>query len=241
MKEREKLTKIFKELDSKNNKYLPYNKVIYASMYYKENKIISLESFNNYDSHNIDNDKKYKLDEFINLLIEEKTKYINDNFRNVFESIRQPNIDEIIQIYKDQEPIGEYRKYVVYIKDCAKVIQQNKIKNKYFYNEFITLLNNSIQKLHRNLNVITNISYNKSDRTQKSIRSKKTSSRNTKNKNKKIEMPIKRSKTFLKNPQKNNINNNSLRKVKEKNNHLSGKNIFISPFNPETFLQLIEK
>ena len=54
-------------------------------------------------------------------------------------------------------------------------------------------------------------------------------------------MPIKRSKTFLKNPQKNNINNNSLRKVKEKNNHLSGKNIFISPFNPETFLQLIEK
>ena len=238
-REIEKLTKIFQEFDSKNDKYLSYDKVMYVSEYYKENKKISLENYNNYDNNN-NNDKKLQLDEFINLLIDEKMKYISDNFKSIFESMPQSNINEIMQIYKDQEPIGEYRKYVVYIKDCAKVIQQNNIKNKYFYNEFITLLNNSIQKLHRNLNITTSISYNKSDRTQKSIRSKKTSSRNTKDKNKKINSPIKRSKTFLKNPQKNHINNNSLRKVKEINNHFSGKNCFAA-FNPESFLQLIEK
>ena len=242
-KETEKLTRIFQELDSKNNKYLPHNKVIYASIYYKENKKISLESFNNYDSKNIDNDKKYKLDEFINLLIEEKNKYINDSFRSVFESIRQPNIDEIIQIYKDQEPIYEYKKYVVYIKDCVKVIQENTFKKNYFYNEFITLINNSIKKLHTNFNT-TNYnsnSYNKSDRTHTSNKlMKRTFTRNPKDKNKKIKSPLKRSKTFLKNSQKNN-NNNIIKKVKERTNHYSGKSFYKAPFNPENFLQLIKK
>jgi serine/threonine protein kinase len=239
IKETEKLTKIFNELDSKNNKYLPYNKVIYASMYYKENKIISLESFNNYDSHNIDNDKKYKLDEFINLLIEEKTKYINDNFRNVFESIRQPNIDEIIQIYKDQEPIDEYKKYVVYIKDCVKVIQENTFKKNYFYSEFITLINNSIKKLHPKFNTTTCNNTHKS--AQNSSRPlKSTFTRNPKDKNRKTKSTLKRSNTFLKNIQKNS-NSNTLRKAKEKRNHLSGKNFYFCPFNQENFLQLIKK
>ena len=54
IKKIEKITKIFQELDSKikNNKYLSYNKVIYVSKYYKENKKISLESFNNIDKNN---------------------------------------------------------------------------------------------------------------------------------------------------------------------------------------------
>ena len=217
--------------------------MIYASIYYKENKKISLESFNNYDSKNIDNDKKYKLDEFINLLIEEKNKYINDSFRSVFESIRQPNIDEIIQIYKDQEPIYEYKKYVVYIKDCVKVIQENTFKKNYFYNEFITLINNSIKKLHTNFNT-TNYnsnSYNKSDRTHTSNKlMKRTFTRNVKDKNKKIKSPLKRSKTFLKNSQKNN-NSSIIKKGKERTNHFSGKSFYQCPFNPESFLQLIKK
>lgn len=74
--------------------------------------------------------------EFINVLIEDKIKYINTNFKIVFESIRQPNIDEIIKIYKDQEPIDEYKKYVVYVKDFVKTLEDNTVKK-------ITFLMNS--------------------------------------------------------------------------------------------------
>ena len=194
-KETEKIRKIFQELDSKKNKFLPYNKVIYASIYYKEDKKISLDSFTNYDSNNSNNDKKYKLDEFINILIEEKTKYINDNFKNIFESIKQPNIDEIIKLYKDQEPIEDYQKVVIYIKDLVKTIQENPLKKNYFFNEFILLLDNSIKKLFRRL---TTTNYNKSSRTQNSRLMKRTYTRYNKN----SKTPIKRSNTFLKESKK---------------------------------------
>jgi serine/threonine protein kinase len=185
-KETEKITKMFQELDSKKNKFLPYNKVIYASIYYKEDKKISLDSFTNYDSNNSNNDKKYELDEFINILIEEKTKYINDNFKNIFESIKQPNIDEIIKLYKDQEPIEDYQKVVVYIKDLVNTIQENPLKKNYFFNEFILLLDNSIKKLFRHLS--TTDFYNKSSRTQNSRLMKRTYTKY----NKKSKTPIKR-------------------------------------------------
>ena len=208
-KEIEKITKIFQELDSKNNKYLPYNKVIYASMYYKENKKISLESFNNIDNNNINNDKKYKLDEFINLLIEDKTKYINDLFKSIFESIKQPNIDEIIQLYKDQEPIEDYQKYVVYIKDCVKHIQENTLKKNYFYNEFILLLNNSINKLYKKYNTSN---CNKSDRNRISRLIKRTYTKITKEKYNNT-TPIKRSNTSLKKSEKNINKDNEIKNV----------------------------
>jgi serine/threonine protein kinase len=192
-KEKEKITKIFLELDSKKNKYLPYNKVIYASMYYKEDKMISLDSFNNIDTNNPNNDKKYKLDEFIKVLMEEKTKYINDNFKNLFESIKKPNIDEIVQLYKDQEPIEDYEKVLIFIKDFVKTIQENRLKKNYSFDEFILLLNNSINKLYDGLNY-TN--YNNSYRTQNSNLRRKTEIKNNKN------IPFKRSNTFLKESKK---------------------------------------
>ena len=63
------------------------------------------------------------MDEFINVLIDEKNKYVNDSFKNVFDLIKQPNVEEIIKIYKDQEPIDEYNKYTLYIKEFIKNIQ----------------------------------------------------------------------------------------------------------------------
>ena len=144
-KEIEKITNIFKEFDIYNNKYLLYNKVYFACAFYKGNKTISLESFNN----NINNDKKYNLEEFTKILLEEKEKYINDNFKKIFDSIKQPNIEEVIKIYKDQEPIDEYRKYVIYIKELVKVIQENENKTNYFFNEFKNLIDNAINKLHK--------------------------------------------------------------------------------------------
>lgn len=244
-KEIEKLTKIFQELDSKNTNYLSYNKVIYASMYYKENKKISLESFNHYENNNIINDKKYKLDEFINILIEEKNAFITNNFKNVFESIKQPNIDEIIQIYKDQEPIDEYKKYVTYIKDCVKVIQENTLKKNYFFNEFIILINNAIKKLYKNNNNTNygyNNNYNKSDKPQSKKVLGRTYTKNIREKIKKNKSPIKRSNTFLNESKKNNKYNSKI-KSKEKKIHLSETcmgNLDIPGFNPDNFLKLIK-
>ena len=74
--------------------------------------------------------------------------YINSNFKIVFESIKQPNIDEIIKIYKDQEPIDEYKNYVVYVKDFVNTFQDNNNKKNYFFNEFKEIVDNSINKVY---------------------------------------------------------------------------------------------
>ena len=140
-----------------------------------------------------DMNKKYNLDEFIKVLMEEKTKYINDNFKNLFESIKKPNIDEIVQLYKDQEPIEDYEKVLIFIKDFVKTIQENRLKKNYSYDEFILLLNNSINKLYDGL---TYTNYNNSYRTQNSNLRRKTEIKNNKN------IPFKRSNTFLKESKK---------------------------------------
>jgi hypothetical protein len=155
-REIEKITKIFKELDKHNNGYLLYNQVYIAWISYRDNKKISIDSFNNFDKKKINNDKQYKLKEFINVLIEDKIKYINTNFKIVFESIRQPNIDEIIKIYKDQEPIDEYKKYVVYVKDFVKTLEDNTVKKNYFFNEFKEIVDNSINNVYESNNSTIN-------------------------------------------------------------------------------------
>ena len=155
-REIEKITKIFKELDKQNNGYLFYNQVYFAWISYRDNKKISIDSFNNFDKKKINNDKQYKLKEFINVLIEDKIKYINTNFKIVFESIRQPNIDEIIKIYKDQEPIDEYKKYVVYVKDFVKTLEDNTVKKNYFFNEFKEIVDNSINNVYESNNSTIN-------------------------------------------------------------------------------------
>ena len=152
-REIEKITKIFRELDKQNIGYLSYNQVYFAWISYRDNKKISIDSFNNFDKNYINNDKQYQLEEFINVLIKDKVNYINNNFKIVFELIRQPNIDEIIKIYKDQEPIDEYKKYVIYIKELVKTVQENTIKKNYFFNEFKDILDNSINKVYENNNL----------------------------------------------------------------------------------------
>ena len=196
-KEIEKITKIFHELDRKGNKYLLYDKVYFSCLSYRDNKKISCESFNSFDRSNMTLDKKYNLEEFIEMLIDEKTKYVNDNFKLVFDSIKLPNIDEIIKIYKDQEPIEEYKKYIIYVKDFVKIIEDNKIKKNYFFNEFKAIVDTSIKKIYT---IINNEKNNKSPKSlnKQKLRRAKTK-KYVKDKNNKSKSPIKRSNTFLKN------------------------------------------
>ena len=236
-KEIEKITKMFQELDFQKNKYLLYNKVYFACASYKNNKKISLESFNDYNNQNINNNKKYSLDEFINILIDEKYKHVNDNLKNVFDFIKQPNVDAIIKIYKDQEPIDDYLKYIVYIKDFIKIIQENSIKSNYVFNEFKLLIDNSIKKLYNN----------KIDNTEKCQNrlSRAYTRKIIKDRNQKNKTDVKRSNTYLKKSDisKNNYNQNNNINIVNKIN-LSGNNItsFEMPvFNPDNFLKLIKK
>ena len=230
-KEIEKITKIFRGLDKQNDNYLPYYKVYFASASYKDNKKISLNSFNNYDRKNINNYKKYNLEEFTNTLIEEKNKYVNDSFKNVFDLIKQPNIDEIIRIYKDQEPLDEYNKYLIYIKEFIKNIQENSMKTNYVFNEFKILVENSINKLYKNNSI-------RSDKIDRAYTKKIVKDR-TKNK-----VPMKRANSYLNELyEKKNFNQNNNINIVNKIN-LSGNNIgnFGMPvFNPDDFLKLIKK
>ena len=238
-KEIEKITKIFHELDTQKNNYLLYNKVYFACASYKDNKKISLDSFNNYDINNVNNDKKYTKEEFINELIDEKSKYINDNLKNIFDIIKQPNVDEIIKICRNQELTEEYKKYINYIKEVIKVIKENNIKANYVYNEFKTILDNSIRKLYK-----ANIS-NKTLKLQNKERLGRAYTKKIiKDRNIKTKVPVKRSNTYLKGVnQENNFNQNNNINIVNKIN-LSGNNIgnFEMPvFNPENFLKLIKK
>jgi serine/threonine protein kinase len=238
-KEIEKITKIFHELDTQKNNYLLYNKVYFACASYKDNKKISLDSFNNYDINNVNNDKKYTKEEFINELIDEKSKYINDNLKNIFDIIKQPNVDEIIKICRNQELTEEYKKYINYIKEVIKVIKENNIKANYVYNEFKTILDNSIRKLYKD-----NIS-NKTLKLQNKERLGRAYTKKIiKDRNIKTKVPVKRSNTYLKGVnQENNFNQNNNINIVNKIN-LSGNNIgnFEMPvFNPENFLKLIKK
>ena len=262
-REIEKLIKIFHELDNKKNNYLLYDKVYFACISYRDNKRISIESFNNLNIKNFNNDEKYNLNDFIDILIDEKTKYINSNFKNVFESIKQPNIDEIIKIYKDQEPIGEYKKYVVYIKDYVKLIQENEAKKNYFYNEFKLLVDNSINNIYKKNNSSLNIDYiiynynyynnsrevSPNNSSRENIRKCKTK-KFFKDKNNKSKNPIKRSNTSLKKSKLNNIdlkikNNNEINN-NENNmdiviNESKIYNLEIDQFSPNRFLRLTNK
>ena len=238
-KEIEKITKIFHELDTQKNNYLLYNKVYFACASYKDNKKISLDSFNDYDINNVNNYKKYTKEEFINELIDEKSKYINENLKNVFDIIKQPNVDEIIKIYKNQEIIEEYKKYNNYIKEIIKIIKENNIKTNYVYNEFKTILDNSIRKLYK-----TNIS-NKMLKLQNKERVGRTYTKKIiKDRNAKTKIYVNRSNTYLKEEnQENSFNQNNNINIVNKIN-LSGNNIgnFEMPvFNPENFLKLLKK
>ena len=226
-KEIEKISNIFKELDIYNQKYLLYNKVYFALAFYKGNKKISLETLNNIK---VNNDKKYNLEEFIKILLEEKNKYINDNFKKIFDSIKQPNIEEVIKIYKDQEPIDEYRKYVVYIKELVNVIQENVNKTNYVFNEFKNLIDNSINKLYK---VYTNKLSCKAQRIDGISRAL---TRKNQNKNGKENNSIKRSNTCLKYFKKNYDKHCKLRK-KNNNGNLNGENfdnIDKPPYSPNS-------
>jgi hypothetical protein len=247
-REIEKITKIFKELDKQNNGYLLYDKVYFAWISYRDNKKISIDSFINFDKNNINNDKQYQLEEFINVLLEDKIKYINTNFKIVFESIRQPNIDEIIKIYKDQEPIDEYKNYVVYVKDFVKTLQDNPDKKNYFFNEFKEIVDNSINKVYEsNIAAINhdfinsyvndifesaklddsprkqnkcNIKIYRKCKTKRFVRIKKDKNNNA----------LKRSNTFLKKSKKSyeNINAKIRNENKEAIDHF---NSYINPIN----------
>ena len=247
-REIEKITKIFKELDKQNNGYLSYNQVKFAWISYRDNKKISIDSFINFDKNNINNDKQYQLKEFINVLLEDKKKYINSNFKIVFESIKQPNIDEIIKIYKDQEPIDEYKNYVVYVKDFVKTLQDNPDKKNYFFNEFKEIVDNSINKVYEsNIAAINhdfinsyvndifesaklddsprkqnkcNIKIYRKCKTKRFVRIKKDKNNNA----------LKRSNTFLKKSKKSyeNINAKIRNENKEAIDHF---NSYINPIN----------
>ena len=218
-KEMEKISKIFKELDTLNDNYLLYDKVHFASEFYKNNKDISIENFKSNEHQNINNDKIYNLEDFINILIDEKNQYINDNLKNIFNSIKQPNLEELIKIYKEQEAIGAFRKYNIYINEIIKIIQDNiTLKTNYFYNEFKTIIDNTINKLYTN-----NIN-KKNEKSQNKGELQKAYSRKvikiTKNKN-----PIKLSNSYL-----------------TYNHNINKKNELInSEFNPDNFLKLIKK
>jgi hypothetical protein len=230
-KEIEKINKIFRELDKQNDNYLSYNKVYFACASYKDNKKISLNSFNNYDNKNTNNDKKYNLEEFTQTLIDEKNKYVNDSFKNVFDLIKQPNVEEIIRIYKDQEPLDEYNKYILFIKEFIKNMQENIMKKNYVFNEFKILVDNAINKLYKNNST-------RSDKLGRAY-TKKIIKDRTKNK-----IPVKRANTCFNEPFENNNykQNNNINIVNKIN--LSGNNIgsFEMPvFNPDDFLKLIKK
>ena len=247
-REIEKITKIFKELDKHNNGYLLYNQVYIAWISYRDNKKISIDSFNNFDKNNINNNKQYRLEEFINVLLEDKIKYINKNFKIVFEAIRQPNIDEIIKIYKDQEPIDDYKNYVVYVKDFVKTFEENTIKKNYIFNEFKKIVDDSIKKVYEsNISVINHNFINdyvnelfesaKSDdspkkqnkyniriyrkcKTKRFVRSKKDKNKNA----------LKRSNTFLK-KSKQSYENISAKMRKENKEASDQFNSYINPIN----------
>ena len=247
-REIEKITKIFKELDKHNNGYLLYNQVYIAWISYRDNKKISIDSFNNFDKNNINNNKQYRLEEFINVLLEDKIKYINKNFKIVFETIRQPNIDEIIKIYKDQEPIDDYKNYVVYVKDFVKTFEENTIKKNYIFNEFKKIVDDSIKKVYEsNISVINHNFINdyvnelfesaKSDdspkkqnkyniriyrkcKTKRFVRSKKDKNKNA----------LKRSNTFLK-KSKQSYENISAKMRKENKEASDQFNSYINPIN----------
>ena len=246
-KEIEKITKIFNELDKNNNKYLLYDKVYFSCISYRENKKISCESFNNFDKSNINLDKKYKLEEFIEMLIDEKTKYVNNCFKTVFDSIKQPNIDEIIKIYKDQEPIDEYKKYIIYVKDFVKIAEDNKIKKNYFFNEFKAIVDTSINKIYT---IISNEKINKSPKSlnKQKLRRAKTKKFLT-DKIDKNKSPIKRSNTFLKKSKQDDDIAQKMKKKYRYNNPISSinlrdskvYNLQFSEFSPDNFLKLTKK
>ena len=239
-KEKDKITKIFNELDSQKNNYLLHNKVYFACASYKDNKNISLQSLNNFDD-NTNNNKRYTLEEFINILIEEKTKYINDNFKNIFNSIKQPNIDEIIKIYKDQEPIDEYKKYIKYIKELVKIVQENNIKTNYLFNEFIKILDNVIDKLYKSIFISKLEKIQNKDKLGRTYTKKIIYNKNTR------KNPVKRSNTYLKAHQKMvDKNNKTIIKNNKENNKIElSRSIIchleIPEFNPEHFLSLTKK
>ena len=247
-KEIQKITKIFHELDKKNNKYLLYDKVYFSCISYRDNKKISCESFNNFDKSNINLDKNYNLEEFIEMLIDEKTKHINNNFKTVFDSIKQPNIDEIIKIYKNQEPIDEFKKYIIYVKDFVKIAEDNKIKKNYFFNEFKAIVDTSINKIYEKIN------NEKSNKSPKSLNKQKLRRAKTKKfvkeKSNKNKTPIKRSNTFLK--KSKHDDDDIEQKMKKKNKYnkpinsvkLSDSKVYnlqISEFSPDNFLKLTKK
>jgi len=247
-KEIEKITKIFNELDKKNNNYLLYDKVYFSCITYRDNKKISCESFNSFDKNNMSLDKKYKLEEFIEMLIDEKTKYINNNFKEVFDSIKQPNIDEIIKIYKSQEPIDEYKKYIIYIKDFVKIAEDNKVKKNYFFNEFKAIIDTSINKIYTIINNEKNNKSPKSINKQKLRRAK--TKKYVKDKNNKSKSPIKRSNTFLKKSRHDDDDiEQKMKKKYEFTNQISSinlndskvYNLQISEFSPDNFLKLTKK
>ena len=238
-KEIEKISKIFKELDAENNNYLLFNKVYFACESYKINKNISLESFNKYSQYNINNDKIYNLEEFIETLIEEKNRYVNDNLKNIFDSIKQPNLKEIIKIYKEQEPIGEYKKYIIYINEMIKIIQDNNNLNIiYSFSEFKSLINNSINEIHKNnMNKKVENSQNK-DQLKKTYVKKVI--KTIKNKN-----SFKSSTPYFKNFHTDNNKKDEIINRKNITNTILNEskiyNLDIPAFNPDNFLKLIKK
>ena len=247
-KEIEKITKIFHELDKNKSKYLLYDKVYFSCLSYRDNKKISCESFNNFDKSNITLDKKYNLEEFIEMLIDEKTKFVNNNFKTVFDSFKQPNIDEIIKIYKDQEPIDEYKKYIIYVKDFVKIAEENKNKKNYFFNEFKAIVDTSINKIYT---IINNENINKSPKSQNKQKLRRAKTKKfVIDKRSKSKSPIKRSNTFLKKSKHDDDDIEQKMKKKYKNNNqinsinLSDSKVYnlqITEFSPDNFLKLTKK
>jgi hypothetical protein len=187
------------------------------------------------------------LEEFIEMLIDEKTKYVNNCFKTVFDSIKQPNIDEIIKIYKDQEPIDEYKKYIIYVKDFVKIAEDNKIKKNYFFNEFKAIVDTSINKIYT---IINNEKINKSPKSlnKQKLRRAKTKKFLT-DKIDKNKSPIKRSNTFLKKSKQDDDIAQKMKKKYRYNNPISSinlrdskvYNLQFSEFSPDNFLKLTKK
>ena len=159
--------------------------------------------------------------------------------KKVFDIIKQPNVDEIIKIYRNQEHTEEYKKYINYIKEIIKIIKENNIKTNYVYNEFKTIVDNSIRKLYK-----INISSKTLKIQNKERLGRAYTKKIIKDRNPKTKIPVKRSNTYLKDiNQENNFNQNNNINIVNKIN-LSGNNIgnFEMPvFNPENFLKLIKK